>query len=122
MRLLLDMNVPASAAAWLRAQGHDVVHLRELGLGHLADHDVFARAAAEERAVVTFDLDFGEIVGLSAGTGVGVLLLRLRSVRVAHMQRRIAAAPAEAEWALDGSAIVLVEDARIRIRRTTPLH
>jgi len=44
----------------------------------------------------------------------------LRSVRMAHMQQRIAAALAEADWALQASAIVLVEDARIRIRPTTP--
>jgi predicted nuclease of predicted toxin-antitoxin system len=119
MRLLLDMNVPAPIAGWLRAQGHDTVHLRELGLGRLADPDVFVRAATERCAVVTFDLDFGEIVGLAAGTGVGVLLLRLRSVRMTHMQRRIAAALAEADWALQGNGIVLVEDARIRIRLPT---
>ena len=120
MHLLLDMNVPAPIAGWLRAQGHDAVHLRDVGLGHLPDLEVFARAAAERRVVGTFDLDFGEIVGLAAGAGVGVVLLRLRSVRMAHMQQRIAAALAEADWALQASAIVLVEDARIRIRPTTP--
>ena len=120
MRLLLDMNMPTTITTWLRGQGHNAVHLRELGLGRVPDAEVFAFAAAEQRSIVTFDLDFGEIVGLATGAGVGVILLRLRSVKLAYMQQRIAAALAEADRALQAGAIVLVEDARIRIRPTPP--
>jgi predicted nuclease of predicted toxin-antitoxin system len=42
MRLLFDMNMSPKVAEQLRAEGHDAVHLRDLGLGHLPDHDVFA--------------------------------------------------------------------------------
>jgi predicted nuclease of predicted toxin-antitoxin system len=75
---------------------------------------VFAHARAEQRIVVTYDSDFGEIVGLSLGTSV--ILLRLRSVRLAHSEHRIEAALIEAARALLTGAVVLVEDARIRIR------
>jgi predicted nuclease of predicted toxin-antitoxin system len=76
MRLLLDMNLPPALALWLRGEGHDAVHLRELGLGNLPDRDVFARAATEDRIVITFDLEFGDIIGSASGTGPGVVLLR----------------------------------------------
>ncbi len=114
MRLLLDMNMSPKVAERLRAEGHDAVHLRDLSLGHLPDHDVFAYANADQRIVVTFDLDFGEIVSLGAGTGV--VLLRLRSVRTQHVQRRVSVALAEAAAALHAGAVVLVEDTRIRVR------
>src|SRR5437762_13219730 len=65
MRLLLDMNLPPSVANWLRSEGHDALHVRDLGLSGAPDREVFARAAADGRIVVTFDLDFGEIVGLT---------------------------------------------------------
>jgi len=55
MRFLLDMNLPPAMADWLRSDGHDAVHVCEIG-----------------RIVVTFDLDFGEIVGLAGAAGSGV--------------------------------------------------
>src|SRR5262249_30084299 len=69
MRFLLDMNLPPATAEWLRSEGLDAVHIREIGLAHLPDREVFARAAEEGRVVVTFDLDFGEIAGLAGATG-----------------------------------------------------
>lgn len=114
MRLLLDMNLPPQIAEHLRRGGHDAVHVRDIGLGQVQDEDVFARAVAEQRIVVTHDLDFGEIVGL--GSGTSVILLRLRSARRTHVQQRIDTALAEAAPALQTGAVVLVEDARIRIR------
>jgi uncharacterized protein with PIN domain len=53
MRFLLDMNLPPALAEWLRSEGHDAVHIREIGLAHLPDREVFARAAEEGRIVVT---------------------------------------------------------------------
>jgi predicted nuclease of predicted toxin-antitoxin system len=69
---------------------------------------------------VTFDLDFGEIVGLAAAASSGVVLLRLRLARQQHFRRRLHAAIAQAAEALHAGAIVVVEDTRIRIRRMPP--
>ncbi|MGA9865069.1 MAG: DUF5615 family PIN-like protein [Acetobacteraceae bacterium] len=116
MRLLLDMNVPVSIAGWLRDQGHDAVHIRQRDGARMADHDVFAVAAREARVLVTFDLDFGEIVGSVEQQSCGVLLLRLRRIRSPHLQERLKVALTQADAALTAGAIVIVEDARIRIR------
>jgi predicted nuclease of predicted toxin-antitoxin system len=61
------MGVSLRVVDWLRNVGHDVVHLHEQRLQRLPDSDVFSKAAAERRVLLTFDLDFGEIVALSAG-------------------------------------------------------
>src|SRR5437773_11154696 len=68
MRLLLDMNLPPSVANWLRSEGHDALHVRDLGLSGAPDSEIFARAAADGRIVVSFDLDFGEVAGLRRRT------------------------------------------------------
>ena len=120
MRFLLDMNLPPAIAEWLQSKGHDAVHIREIGLGRLPDREVFARAAEEGRIVVTFDLDFGEIAGLAGATGATVLLLRLRLVHQDYFRQRLQAAIVEAAEALEAGATVVVEDARIRIRRMPP--
>ncbi len=62
MRLLADMGVAMRVVEWLRAEGHDARHLREEGLHRLSDGEIFSKGAAERRIVLTFDLDFGEIV------------------------------------------------------------
>jgi predicted nuclease of predicted toxin-antitoxin system len=120
MRFLLDMNRPPAMTEWLRAEGHDAVHVREIGLAGLPDHSVFGRAAEDGRIVVTFDLDFGEIVAARAASGAGVTLLRLRSARQNRLHERLRVTIAEAAEALQAGAIVVVEDARIRIRRMPP--
>src|SRR5438046_10560261 len=91
MRLLLDMNLPPSVANWLRSEGHDALHVRDLGLSGAPDSEIFARAAADGRIVVTFDLDFGEVAGLVRGAGAGAILLRLRLTTRRHLQERLRA-------------------------------
>ena len=120
MRFLLDMNLPPAMADWLRSEGHDAVHARELGYPALPDREIFARAVEARRIVVTFDLDFGEIAGLTRGEHSGALLLRLRLTRQPYLRERLRVAITEAAAALETGAIVLVEDSRIRIRRMPP--
>ena len=118
MRLLLDMNVSPAIGDALRQDGHDVVHARDLGLGEQPDQAVMARAVFDRRVLITFDLDFGDIAGSAMGADrAGTLLLRLRSARRPLMMARIQQALATTGAALESGAIVLVEDARLRIRR-----
>ncbi len=57
MRFLADAGVAGRVVNWLRERGHDAVHLREQSLGRLPDSEVFAKASAEKRVLLTFDLD-----------------------------------------------------------------
>jgi len=117
MRFLLDMNLPPAIADRLRAEAHDAIHVADAGFGSLSDRDIFTRAAEDSRIVVTFDLDFGEISGAADHPKTGVILLRLRRARQSYLWDRLRVAIAETGDALEAGAIVLVEDARIRVRR-----
>ena len=110
------MNLPPAIADRLNAEGHDAVHVLAARYGNLSDLEIFQRAAADRRVVVTFDLDFGEIVG-SADQRSGVILLRSKRARQPYLWERLRVAIAAAGDALQAGAIVLVEDARIRVRR-----
>ena len=79
MRFLADMCVDVRVAAWLRSQGHEAIHLRDEGFHRLPNGGIFEKAIAESRVVLTFDLDFGEIVALSKRGKIGVILFRLRN-------------------------------------------
>jgi len=118
MRFLVDMNLATEVAVWLRGQGHDAVHLRELGLQELGDAAVLAKAVAERRAVLTFDLDFADISAAAADAGAAVVLFRLRSAQTAHVIDRLRAVLASAAaQALEQGAVVIVEPTRLRVRR-----
>ncbi len=120
MRFLLDMNLPPAIADRLRAEGHDAIHALDAGFGNFSDRDLFERAAKDGRIVVTFDLDFGEIGGAADRSASGVVLLRLRLARQSSLWDRLRVAIAEAGDAMETGAFVVVEDARIRIRRMPP--
>jgi predicted nuclease of predicted toxin-antitoxin system len=113
-RLLADQDVPGAVVAALRQQGHDVVWIAGDAPGSL-DPEVLARAQRENRVLVTFDKDFGELAfrrGLAASAGVVLLRITLASpdhaVRVA-----VAAFASRADWS---GQFAVVEDDRIRLR------
>ena len=83
------MGVSMRIVEWLRTKGHDILHLREEGLQRFSDEDIFKKATSEQRIILTFDLDFGEIIALSGGRMVSVILFRLHNTRVPHVIRRL---------------------------------
>lgn len=120
MRFLADMGVSWRVVAWLKAEGHDAVHLRELGLQRLPNGDIFALAVQEERIVLTFDLDFGEILAHSRGSPSGVLLFRLHNPCTPFVVQRLEAVLRTSGSVLAQGAIVVVEDSRHRVRERWP--
>ena len=89
LRFIADMGVARGVTQWLRSQGNDVTHLSEERLTHMVDSEVFAKAAAERRVILTFDLDFGEILAFSQGRSVSVVIFRLHNTRTAHVIERL---------------------------------
>jgi len=117
MRFLADMGVARRVVEWLRDQGHDARHLREEELQRLPDDQIFRKAVAENRVVLTLDLDFGEIVAFSGQQNVSVVLFRLQNPRAPHVIDRLRVVLPEALSALEQGAVVVVEESRFRIRR-----
>lgn len=116
MRFLCDMGVSLKVVDWLRQQGHDGTHLRDEGLQRLPNGDIFTKAIAEGRIVVTFDLDFGEIAMMTRGRAASVIVFRLHNARAAHVIERLSVALQRAAPSLLKGAIVVVEESRVRIR------
>ena len=117
MRFLADMGVSMRVVDWLREAGHDVVHLREKGLQRLPNGEIFRKAHVEQHVVLTFDLDFGEILAHCAGQIVSVVLFRLHNTRTDRVIDRLASVLRHAGAALATGAIVVVEEGRHRVRR-----
>jgi len=116
MRFLADMCVDVRIVAWLRQQGYDATHLREEGLHRMPNGEIFEKAVNENRIVITFDLDFAEIVALTAGKKASVILFRLKNTRAPNVIARLSKVIHDSAKALKKGAIVVVEESRHRVR------
>ena len=85
------MGVSQGVVEWLRSAGHDAMHLRDEGLHRLPNGEIFQKGFIEHRVVLTFDLDFGEIVAASEGRVVSVVLFRLHNTRTGPVIGRLQA-------------------------------
>lgn len=78
MKIKLDENVHGDVQEALTRRGHDATTVHEEGLRGRPDDDVAAAVRAEERCLVTFDLDFADPRRFPPGSYHGILVLRLR--------------------------------------------
>lgn len=59
MKFLVDAQLPLSLKVWLRKQGHDVIHTRDLPRENLSgDSTIMEIAEKENRIVISKDSDF----------------------------------------------------------------
>jgi predicted nuclease of predicted toxin-antitoxin system len=117
MRLLLDANLSPRLVGALRAAGHDVAHVAELGLLTATDRTILDRAEADGFIVVTADSDFPMMLALSGASMPSVVLLRgvAELTPDAHGQLLVANLPVVRED-LEHGAIVSLSPDRIRVR------
>jgi predicted nuclease of predicted toxin-antitoxin system len=116
MRLLANENIPREVVEALRKHGHDVTWVRTDCPG-TSDREVLSLAQSENRILLTFDKDFGELAfrtGLSASSGVVLFRVPPKSPGfVAHIA--VVALQTSLDWAGHFS---VVEERWIRM---TPL-
>ena len=111
------MGVSGTTVQALREHGDDAIHLRELGLQTLPDGEILAKARSENRIVLTFDLDFGELLAASAGEAPSVILFRMRNHTPAAVTPRLIEVLERCADVLLLGALIVVEDRRYRVRR-----
>jgi predicted nuclease of predicted toxin-antitoxin system len=113
VRILADENFPRDAVTALRKRGHDVAWVHADAPGS-TDVQVIARAQAEERVIVTFDKDFGELVfRMGLGAESGIVLFRISPSSPEYVaQAAIVALESRDDWS---GNLAVVEDDRIRM-------
>ena len=114
MRFLIDRCAGQRLARWLRSQGHDVVETRELG-DDPGDRALLERAAAEDRILVTLDVDFAELIYVREAAHAG--LVRLPDVPAGQRIALMGEVIAQHRQALETRAVITVRDDRIRVSR-----
>jgi Domain of unknown function (DUF5615) len=75
LRFKLDENVGRRGAALLRAAGHDISTVRDQGLQGASGEVLFSRCRDEQRALVTLDHDFGNVLRFPPEESYGLVVL-----------------------------------------------
>lgn len=116
MKFVIDMNLSGDWVTYLQGLGHDAVHWSSVGPEDAPDEDIAAWARAEDRTILTNDLDFGTLLVSTGASKPSVVQLRTDITLSAHVGPLVAQAIARMEAGLVAGALVTVETGRLRLR------
>lgn len=116
MKFLADMGVSPLTVAFLRQQEHDAVHLSEQGLFRMSDREIMAKAKQESRIILTFDLDFTDLLAASRDDLPSVIIFRVKNTLPTFINSRLIRILFECAENIQNGAIIIVEDYRYRVR------
>lgn len=118
MRILVDNALSPLVATGLRKVGHDAVHVRDYGLQAASDRTVLARAATEDRILITADSDFALLLAEQGLKSPSIVLFRGAVTRKPDRQiELLLTLLPNLEKDLASGSIVVIEQTRIRVRR-----
>lgn len=121
MRFLIDQPVSPIMANWLVDRGHEAVHVRDIGMARSADEQIVAHAVADDRIIVTSDLDYPRIIALAGGRRPGLVLFRAGNISDQEMIALLRRVLEEVPSARLVESVVVIDEHSIRVA-TLPLR
>ncbi len=117
MKFLADMGISLLTVKVLSEQGYDAIHLYEQGLERLPDHLIMAKARSENRIILTFDLDFGELLAFSGDPLPSVVIFRLEQAKPDYVMSKLSPVLTQCQNDLITGAIIIIKDNGFRVRK-----
>lgn len=114
MKFLIDMPVSPSLGVWLTKQGHEAMHVSQIGMASADDTDILELAQRESRIIITADLDFPRLIVIAGDKSPAIVLFRGGNYNEEEMKKLMervlsTISPQEME-----QSIVVVDKTRIR--------
>jgi len=116
VRFLVDNAVSPFVARGLTANGHDAIHVRDLGMAASPDPPIFELAAQQDRILISGDTDFGALLAFQESPKPSFILFRQTDKRPTSQLKLLLAHLPQLEDDLSAGCVVVFDDARIRIR------
>ena len=116
MKFKLDENIATSGAELLRAAGHDVETVKDEGLSGSDDERVFTTAVSEERALITLDWDFAQVLRFPPDQSAGIAVLDLGArASLTSLHQRLRGLLSALETTRLAGSLWIVEPGRVRV-------
>lgn len=116
VKFKLDENMPKEAADLLQDAGHDVRTALSEGLGGRPDLSLVRACRGEERALVTLDVGFADILAYPPAEYPGFVVLRLSNQAQPAVLHALRSAVRLLEREQLAGHLWIVDETRIRIR------
>jgi len=116
MKIVLDMNIPQGWVEFLEAQGHEVIHWREIGEIRAEDTEVMEWARQNQFVVFTHDLDFGSLLYSTNAEKPSIIQLRVENIVPSLAGNVVIEALNIVSRELESGALVTIDPKRHRIR------
>ena len=115
VKLKLDENLAERHRIRLESVNHDVTTVVEQGMRGVSDNDLFELCKNEQRAVVTLDMDFSNVLAFPPEGTAGVIVLRGRDGLLRTIDRLIESLTQALETNDPTGTLWIVEPNRLRI-------
>jgi predicted nuclease of predicted toxin-antitoxin system len=119
VRFKLDENLSPSLVTFFTDAKHDAHSFIDQALSGKSDERVIEVCRREQRALVTFDLDFSNILRYPPGHHAGIIVLRLSDQAHSTAARAIQRVVELVDQESVAGTLWIVEDTRVRIHGTS---
>ncbi len=116
MKFKIDENLPVEAAELFRGAGHEADTVADEGMVGEDDATLIEVCKREDRAIVTHDQDFSDILTYPPADYPGIVVLRPRRQDKPHVLRRRRSVVANLASEPLRERLWIVSETRIRIR------
>lgn len=117
MKFLCDMGVSITVSKWLKSNSFDAIHLLDENFQRLSDDLIFEKAKQEDRIILTFDLDFGEILSRLKAEHSSVIIFRLENQTPINVIKHMEVILTNYSTQLMEGVVLLITEKKYRIRR-----
>jgi len=111
LSFLADENISPTVVKALREAGFDVSDIKEQKLFGISDQQVIKKAYSEDRAILTHDRDFGNLLNNPLTAHKGVVLVRYGDQSPGNVSKRIVPLLESLKGRVKYALVVVTDDA-----------
>jgi len=118
VKFLIDNAISPIVSEELLKLGYDSIHVREIGLQHATDKEIFEHAFKENRTIISADTDFGFLLSGWAKNKPSVILFRKGADRDPLKQVELLKINLQDDIlkSIENGSIIIIETNRVRMR------